>query len=66
MSVTLVSDQINDDYAKLLENVVLYGTGIMLMSYIDGQLQSRIVPIEEYAELGEHLKHVQQTTVNLP
>ncbi len=64
MSVDLMSDKINDDYAKLMENVFLYGAGVMLTTYIDGQLQSRIVPIEEYAELGDSLKYIEQNRVD--
>lgn len=62
MSVDAASDKINDDYAKLMENVFLYGTGVMITTFIDGQLESRIVPIDEYTELGEHLKWVAQST----
>jgi len=62
MVTDVVSQKINDDYEKLLANVMLYGTGVMITTFIDGQLESRVVPIEEYTELGEHLKWVDQST----
>ena len=62
MSVDAVSDKINADYEKLLQNVFLYGIGVMITEMEDGGLSSRVVPIEEYTELGEHLKWVDQST----
>ena len=64
MNVDELKSKIDDDFARLLENVFIYGAGVMLTTYIDGQLQSRIVPIEEYAELGESLKHIEQNRVD--
>ena len=53
----------DDDFDKLMQNTLLYGTGVLLMTMDERmQLSTRIVPIEEYTELGEHLKRTQQNT----
>lgn len=52
-----------DDFDKLMQNAVIYGTGVLLMCMDEnGQLSTRIVPIEEYAQLGKHLEWIQQNT----
>ena len=52
-----------DDFDKLMQNAMLYGTGVLVM-HMDEKLQlsTRIIPIEEYTELGEHLEWIQQNT----
>ena len=53
----------DDDFQKLLINTMLYGTGVMTMTHNGkGDFTTRIVPIEEYTEVGEHLKWVDQNT----
>ena len=53
----------DDDFDKLMQNTVLYGTGVLLMTMDEKmQLSTRVVPIEEYTELGEHLEWIQQNT----
>jgi hypothetical protein len=53
----------DDDFQKLLINTMLYGTGVMTMTHNgEGDFTTRIVPIEEYTEVGEHLKWVDQNT----
>lgn len=53
----------DDDFDTLMQNAMLYGTGVLLMSMDEKmQLSTRVVPIEEYTELGEHLKWTQQNT----
>ena len=53
----------DDDFDKLVQNTMIYGTAIMLMSMDEKmQLSTRVVPIEEYTELGEHLKWIAQNT----
>lgn len=53
----------DDDFDKLVQNTLLYGTGIMAMTH-DGKggLTVRVVPIEEYTQTGEHLKWIDQST----
>ena len=52
-----------DDFDKLVQNAVLYGTAVLLMSMDEKlRLSTRVIPIEEYTELGEHLKWVAQNT----
>jgi len=56
----------DDDFDKLLQNAVLYGTGVSVVQMNETmQLSLRVVPIEEYAQLGEHLKWVAQNTVKV-
>lgn len=50
-----------DDFDKLVQNAILYGTGVLVMSMNEQmQLSTRVVPIEEYARLGGHLEWTQQ------
>ena len=56
----------DDDFDKLMQNAVIYGTGVLVMSMDEKmQLSTRVVPIEEYAQLGEHLKWIPQNTVKV-
>jgi hypothetical protein len=52
-----------DDFDKLMQNVLLYGTGVLVMQ-MDEKLgiTTRVVPLKEYTELGEHLEWIQQNT----
>jgi hypothetical protein len=52
-----------DDFDKMMQHALLYGTGVLVMQ-MDEKLQfsTRVVPIEEYTELGEHLEWIQQNT----
>ena len=52
----------DEDFDMLLQNAMLYGTGVAVMELKDGRLNLRAVPIDEYTELGEHLKWVDQST----
>lgn len=53
----------DDDFDKLMQNALLYGTGVLLMQHgEDGRLSTRVLPIEEYTQLGEHLKWIDQST----
>jgi hypothetical protein len=52
----------DDDFNKLVRNTMLYGVGVMIMELKDGAVTNRIVPIDEYTQLGEHLKWVDQST----
>ena len=52
-----------DDFDKLMQNAMLYGTGVLVMQMDEKiRLSTRVIPIEEYTELGEHLKWVAQNT----
>jgi hypothetical protein len=53
----------DDDFDKLMQNAMLYGTGVLVMQ-MDEKLgiSTRVVPIKEYTELGEHLKWTAQNT----
>ena len=52
-----------DDFDKLMQNAMIYGTGVLVMHMDEKmQLSTRIVPIKEYTELGEHLKWIAQNT----
>ena len=52
-----------DDFDKLMQNALLYGTGVLVMQMDEKlRLSTRVVPIEEYTELGEHLEWIQQNT----
>ena len=51
------------DFDKMIENALLYGVGVLAMTHREnGQIDLRVVPIEEYTELGEYLKWVDQNT----
>jgi hypothetical protein len=50
------------DFDTLVQNAMLYGTGVLLMDFKDGSLHTRVVPIEEYTETGEQLKWIDQST----
>lgn len=51
----------DDDFDKLMQNAMIYGTGVLLM-YTDEKmrLSTRVVPIEEYTAVGEQLEWIQQ------
>ena len=50
-------------FDKMIENSLLYGVGVLTMTHReDGEIDLRVVPIEEYTELGEHLKWLDQST----
>ena len=52
-----------DDFDKLMQNAMIYGTGVLVMQMDEKiRLSTRVIPIEEYTELGEHLKWVAQNT----
>jgi len=52
----------DDDFTKLMQNTVLYGTGVLIMEMEDGGINTRVIPVEEYTQLGEHLKWIDQST----
>lgn len=53
----------DDDFDTMFKNALLYGTGVLLMTHREnGDMDVRVVPIEEYTEIGEHLQWVQQNT----
>ena len=53
----------DDDFTRLMQNAMLYGMGVLLMTHTErGILETRVVPIEEYTETGEHLKWIDQQT----
>jgi len=52
----------NSDFETIVQNAVIYGTGVLVMDFKNGDLLTRVVPIEEYTELGEQLKWVDQNT----
>jgi hypothetical protein len=52
-----------DNFDELFKNALLYGTGVLKMTHREnGDMDIRVVPIEEYTETGEHLKWVDQNT----
>ena len=53
----------DDKFAELIKNALLYGTGVLTMTHREnGEIDIRVVSIEEYTETGEHLKWVDQNT----
>ena len=54
----------HDDFDTMVQNAILYGTGVLVMDLHHGNLITRVVPIEEYAELGDHLKHIEENRVD--
>lgn len=53
----------DDDFDVLMQHALIYGTGVLLMTHREnGDMDVRVVPIEEYTQLGEHLKWIQQNT----
>lgn len=55
-----------DDFDKLMQNALLYGVGVLIMRHREnGEMGISVVPIEEYTQLGEHLKWVDQNTKEL-
>jgi hypothetical protein len=52
-----------DDFDKMMQNALIYGTGVLVMQ-MDEKLHfsTRVIPIEEYTEMGEALKWIQQNT----
>ena len=49
-------------FDALVQNTLLYGTGVLIMEMEDGGITTRVIPVEEYTQLGEHLKWVDQST----
>jgi hypothetical protein len=50
-------------FDELFKNALLYGTGVLLMTHREkGDMDVRVVPIEEYTEMGEALKWIDQNT----
>jgi hypothetical protein len=46
-----------------MQHALLYGTGVLVMQMDEKmQFSTRVVPIEEYTEVGEHLQWIQQNT----
>lgn len=56
----------NDDFDKMVQNAMLYGTGVLVMDFKNGDLLTRVVPIDEYTQLGEHLEWIAQNTKDSP
>ena len=53
-----------DLFAEMMANAMLYGVGVLTMTHKEGgELDIRVVPIEEYTETGEHLKWIDQQTI---
>ena len=53
----------DDDFDKLMQNALLYGTGVLVMQMDEKmQFSTRVIPIEEYTEMGEALKWIDQNT----
>lgn len=53
----------DDKFAELIKNALLYGTGVLTMTHREnGEIDIRVVSIEEYTELGEALKWTDQNT----
>ena len=53
----------DEDFYTLMQNALLYGVGVLVMQHSEnGEMGIRVVPIEEYTELGEHLKWIAQNT----
>jgi hypothetical protein len=50
----------NSDFDTMVQNAIIYGTGVLVMDLKNGDLITRVVPIEEYTELGENLKWIDQ------
>ena len=54
-----------DHFEKLMQNTLLYGTGVMLVTVTEeGLLDTKVVPIEDYTEVGDALKHIEQNRVD--
>lgn len=53
----------DDDFDKLMQNAMLYGTGVLLMT-MDERLgiTTRVVPREEYAQTGDQLNWIANNT----
>lgn len=52
-----------DDFDKLIQNAMIYGTGVLVMQMDETmQLSTRVIPAEEYTQLGEHLEWIAQNT----
>ena len=52
-----------DLFAEMMANAMLYGMGVLTMAHKEGgELDIRVVPIEEYTETGEQLKWIDQNT----
>jgi hypothetical protein len=52
-----------DDFDKMMQNALIYGTGVLVMQMDEKmQFSTRVIPIEEYTQLGEHLTWIQQNT----
>jgi len=53
----------DDDFDKMMQHALIYGTGVLVMQMDEKmQFSTRVIPIEEYTQLGEHLKWIQQNT----
>jgi hypothetical protein len=50
----------NSDFDTMVQNAIIYGTGVLVMDLKNGDLITRVVPIEEYTQLGEHLTWIDQ------
>jgi len=52
-----------DLFAEMMANAMLYGVGVLTMTHKEGgDLDIRVVPMEEYTELGESLAWIAQNT----
>ena len=51
----------NEDFDTLVQNAILYGTGVLVVELKHGDLITRVIPIEEYTPLGEQLKWIDQS-----
>lgn len=53
-------------FDELFKNALLYGTGVLTMTHKEnGDMDIRVVPIEEYTEVGEQLEWIDQHTKEL-
>jgi hypothetical protein len=57
-----VDDFDNKDFDTMVQNAIIYGTAVLLMELKHGDLLTRVLPIEEYTELGESLAWIAQNT----
>jgi hypothetical protein len=53
----------DDDFDILMQHALIYGTGVLIVQMDEKtQFSTRVIPVEEYTQLGEHLKWIQQNT----
>ena len=60
-----IEEEDDVDFDILVQNALLYGVGVMIVQMdAKTQFSTRVIPIEEYAQLGDHLKYVEQNRVD--